>query len=341
MREPVISILMPVFDAERTLTEALTDIRGQSFRDWELVAVDDGSTDASAQILEAAGREEPRVRALRREHAGIAEALNAGLQACRGEWIARMDADDRMSPERLEAQLEWAKAHPDVALTGCLVEHLYDPEEMPNTTGMLRFIRWVNSLRTPEEIGREIFVDCPVPHPTFFLKKETLEVLGGYRAGEEPEDYRLVLEMHSRGLRMGKVDRVLVGWRDSAGRASRTRAAYSAAAFRRMKVEYLRRLWLPERQEFYQWGAGEVGKRMLRSLQEQDLSPLALVDLDPRKIGQVIHGCPVWSVEQLFTEWPEGPKVLCAVGAPGARADIRARMALEGRQEGQDYLFCA
>jgi len=332
---------MPVWNAEATLEDALASVREQSFQDWELVCVDDGSTDSTPEILERWRRRDRRVRPLRIEHRGISGALNAGLSVCRGEWIARMDADDRMLPGRLEVQLGFARSNPGIALTGGLVRHAADPARLPNTTGMERFVRWVNSVVTPEEIRRDLLVDCPVPHPTFFIRRSLMLQLGGYTSEPLPEDYDLVLRLHRAGLAAGKVRREVLEWRDRPDRASRTRPAYSIGALRELKVRHLCLTELPGPRPFVVWGAGDVGKRFVLCLQRHGRRPAAFVDLDPRKFGKVIHGCPVWTPEEFLARRRQGWLTLCAVGAPGAREDIREWMRSRGLAEERDFLFVA
>jgi len=332
---------MPVFNARGSLPSCLQSIFAQSFEDWELIAVDDGSGDGSAEMLHEAARNDNRVRPVFVEHGGIAAALNAGMSHCAGEWVARMDSDDRMMPHRLEMQLDLARSNTDIAICGGLVRHCFDESAIPNTTGMLRFITWVNSLVTPEQIAREMFVDCPIPHPTFFLRSSLLRESGGYTSELLPEDYDLVLRLHSRGASFAKVPEVVLDWADRPDRATRTQRAYSPSTFSLLKVRHIGKLHLSAGRAFYLWGAGEVGKRFLRALQQQSYQPAALIDLDPRKIGQNIYGCPVWSTEDLAGHWTGDSLVICAVGAPGAREDIRAWMRAHARTEIRDYLFAA
>jgi glycosyltransferase involved in cell wall biosynthesis len=99
---PLVSVLMPVRNEERFLPAALASLRAQTFRDWELVAVDDHSTDRTAAILERAAGEDRRIRMLRPPERGLVPALNAGLAACKAPLVARMDGDDICHPRRLE-----------------------------------------------------------------------------------------------------------------------------------------------------------------------------------------------------------------------------------------------
>ena len=113
MSAPLVSVLMPVRNDARTLPECLTDLAAQTLRDWELVVVDDGSTDDSPALLKSWADRDARLRIFTTPPQGIVPALNTGLAECRGRFIARMDADDRMRPERLERQAAFCEQHPD------------------------------------------------------------------------------------------------------------------------------------------------------------------------------------------------------------------------------------
>src|ERR1044072_7331855 len=120
---PKISIVVPARNSAGTLPVALKSIRLQTIADWELLAVNDGSTDETGLILESAARADARIRVLSQDAIGIAEALQRGCAAARGELIARMDADDSMAPERLERQLHFLEGHPNIGLVSCRVRH--------------------------------------------------------------------------------------------------------------------------------------------------------------------------------------------------------------------------
>ena len=100
MAEPLVSVLMPVYQAEATLRQTLESLRSQTLDRFEIVAVDDGSTDASPSILEIWQQTDPRLRTVILPHAGLTHALNRGLQSCTAPYVARMDADDLAAPER-------------------------------------------------------------------------------------------------------------------------------------------------------------------------------------------------------------------------------------------------
>lgn len=329
---PRVSVLMPCRDAAAWLHEAIASLEAQTFTDFEVVAVDDASTDETPALLYAWARRDPRVRVLPGPGRGVAAALAAGLAHARGEIVARMDADDIAEPTRLDAQLALLDADPALAACGTRVR--YFPDEAVRD-GARRYERWVNDLVDPDAIDRDIFVECPIPHPTLAVRRKTLLDVGGYREVDGPEDYDLVLRLWAAGHRMAKVPEVLLHWREGAGRTSRIDPRYSPEAFRRLKVDYLLRTNLAHREGAIVWGAGPVGKAIARELIARGRRILAFVDLDPRKIGQTIHGAPVIDPDGLG-RFPDA-FILAAVGQPGAREEIRAELKARGRREGTDF----
>src|SRR5207253_597610 len=144
-----ISIVMPARDAAGTLPAALDSVRCQTFSDWELLVVDDGSRDETARTLAKAARVDPRFRVMSQSASGIVQALQLGCAAARGQFIARMDADDWISPERLLRQLEFFECHPDLGVVSCRVRHGGDEKAQ---AGYAAHIAWLNSLLTPADI---------------------------------------------------------------------------------------------------------------------------------------------------------------------------------------------
>ena len=335
MSAPIVSIVMPVRDAEGTLETALASIGAQTLRDWELVAVDDGSRDRSLARLRAEAARDPRVRVISLPPAGIVDALNVGLRAARAPLVARMDADDECAPTRLEAQVRWAQRSPGVAAIGSLVE-CFAETRVPD--GMRHYEAWLNALVDPDDIAREIFVESPLAHPSVMVRRDLVLELGGYVDGPFPEDYELWLRLHAAGWALGKVPEVLLRWRDSDGRLTRTDPRYSSDAFRRLKARYLVKTFLAGQGQVQVWGAGPDGKSWRRALGEQGVRVVRYFDVDPRKIGgRVGREVPVLHWREVAAH--RGTPLLCAVGVKGARARIRAALAQLGFREGDDHLF--
>jgi hypothetical protein len=195
-----------------------------------------------------------------------------------------------------------------------------------------RYERWINGLVTVEAAARDVFVECPIPHPTLMASREVLE----YRPCDWPEDYDLVLRLWARGERFRNVDEVVLRWRDHSARLSRTASRYSLDAFVRCKVAHLRATLLRGFERVIIWGAGPVGKSFARELGPQ---VAAFVDVDPRKIGKQVYGVPVVALNAAAAY--ADAFALGAVAGEEARAEIRAAVTAQGRRDGVDFVAVA
>jgi glycosyltransferase involved in cell wall biosynthesis len=332
-KEPTISVVLPCRDAVGTVGAAMASVQAQTWQDWELIAVDDGSADGSPDVMEQFARADGRMRVFRRPACGIVEALRFGCGQARGAFLARMDADDVALPSRLERQLGLLKANPEVGLCGCRVRMVGGPLRR----GRLEYEEWLNGLTDWRSIRRNLFVECPVAHPAFLMRREAFEQCGGYRDAGWAEDYDLVLRIVEAGWELGNVAEVLLEWRESPHRLSRMDGRYAPEAFRALKRHFLWKWHLREGRGLVQWGAGEVGKRWLREWGAR--RPALVVDIDARKVGQRIHGVGVVGPESLGGA--AGRFLVVAVGAPGARSQIGDFLAGSGWREGEDFVFVA
>jgi glycosyltransferase involved in cell wall biosynthesis len=325
-----------VRDGEAHLADAVASLEAQTDPDFEVVAVDDGSTDATREILEDWARRDPRVRVHAQPPAGIVSALERGRTAARGRYLARMDADDVCEPRRLERQRGLMEADPQLVLCGTAIR--YFPRKAVRN-GARRYEAWLNEPLSPEELEREIFVECPLAHPTFFMGAAAVGAVGGYRDPGWPEDYDLALRLWESGGRLARVPEVLLRWREGKRRLHRRDPRYSSESFVRCKVHYLRRTLLRGRDGAVIWGAGPVGKAFARALLAAGSRVLAFVEVDPRKIGQNVHGAPVLETRQGLSL--RACLHVAAVGQPGGRSELRDLLRSHGLRELRDFVSVA
>jgi glycosyltransferase involved in cell wall biosynthesis len=326
---------MPAFNAEATLGVALRSVQRQTERDWECVVVDDGSTDGTAGVVRELAERDARFKLLELPHGGIVAALNAGLGECRGELVARMDADDLMQRRRLERQRAALLAHTDWGGVGCHVR-LFPRRGM--TEGLRGYERWLSSIRDATDVAREAFVECPLAHPTLMLRREVLRRVG-YRDTMWPEDYDLVLRLLSAGVALGMVPERLLHWRDGAGRLSRSSPRYCIAAFVLCKAEFLASGFLQHVDRYVLWGYGDTGKALAEALAQRGKHPSAIIELHPGRLGQLIRGVRVIRPEAL-PALPRQP-LLVSVAGITPRSEIRAALAAMGFAEQCDFVCCA
>ena len=191
---PVVSVVMTVYNTERYVAEAVDSILNQSFRDFEFVIVDDGSSDGSPRLLADRVARDPRVRLVSRPNTGIVRAANEGMGLARGRYIARMDSDDVSLPRRLETQVAYLDAHPDCVLVGSRVT-VVDPYGSPVLDSVQKL--------THAEIEAELLGSgggWAIVQPSAMMRAEAVRRVGGYRGRHNvSEDQDLFLRLAEIG----------------------------------------------------------------------------------------------------------------------------------------------
>ena len=330
-----ISILMPVHNEERYLRATLDSLYRQTCTSWELIAIDDGSSDGTASILAKAAYGDSRVRVIRRKGGGLVAALNAGLKECHAPLIARLDGDDICHPRRLELQSNYLNTHPNTGLVACNFRHF------PRTSlkqGMMEYETWQNSLSEHSLVIRDLFVESPFVHPSIMMRRTIVEELGGYHNSGWPEDYDLWLRMAAAGIQFARLPQTLLFWRDHPGRATRTMDEYASHAFRACKCHHLLHSFLQNHTEVVIAGAGLEARAWQRLLAASGVTVSTWLDVDPKKIGRMLHNAPIILPDELHLN---GRKMLVAIGVRGAREQFRRVAARRGWQEGMDFVCIA
>lgn len=228
MRSPLVSVVMPTWNAGQYLAEAVESILLQSLADFELLVIDGGSTDGTLDIL-SRYRDE-RVRVLSAPSSGLAPALNFGIEQSRASWIARQDADDVSFSRRLELQWQAVRARPEAILSHTDIEFI---GEGATAAGHARFPR------TQALVALRLCFQCPLVHSTVMFKKEAALAVGGYRE-PQAEDYALWGKLLERGRFIGLPQRLLKFRIHSASASSRHREPMLAVADK-IALEHCRR----------------------------------------------------------------------------------------------------
>ena len=332
MSDPRVSIVLPVFNAEKTIAEALESCLQQSMKSFEVVVVLDGCTDRSGEIVSSYG--DPRIRVIEKEHQGVRQASEEAMADSRAPIIARMDADDISHPDRLAWQYDFLASSPDFSAVSGGV-HLLDPQG----EGMQRYVDWVNGLRAAEDVARERFVECPVIQPSLMLRRCAFEAVGGYRKVEWAEDHDLFLRMMRAGMRIGKVEETVLSWRDSQGRLTRNHPAYAEEQVWRMKAHHLSLESGVSARGVAICGAGPIGKRLARMLKQEGVQVRGFFEVNPRRVGEKIGGVPVAGQGEFGKRW-RNAVLLSAVGVEGGRERVRELAGAEGYTEGVDFWCC-
>lgn len=275
----LVSVILPVKNAQNTILNAVNSILQQTYKSLELIIIDDNSSDNSIDLLTSI--EDHRIKVILNKGNGIANALNTGLEIAQGEYIARMDADDISKPVRLQRQLLFAKENPQYDVISCLVEH---NSKTDSQQGYLKHIEWINSILTPEEHYVNRFVDAPVAHPSVFFERKLLQEYGNYSNESIPEDFELWLKWIEQGVQFAKVPEVLYEWSDYPDRSSRIHPNYSADKFCNLKAMYFRRWWQRHNndREIWIWGYSKEVFKKVKPLIEIDIEISGFIDLKER-----------------------------------------------------------
>lgn len=227
---PIISVVVPIYNTESYLKLAIDSILNQSVVDIEVILIDDCSSDQSLQICEDYARVDSRVRVLKRaKNGGIVSALNDGLSAVRGEYIARMDADDISMPERFSEQLDYLRRNPEVGLCGTSIE-IIDPN---NKVIAIRLAE-----TDPRLVRSLLKYFSPIAHPTWMIRKSVLDKLGGYRDVAPVEDYDFLNRVVLNGFSIGNTKYVGLKYRILPTSISSTRTILQRRGFSLLRKHY-------------------------------------------------------------------------------------------------------
>lgn len=304
-----VSWLIPVRDGGPWLQEAVDSALAQLGPQDEIVVVDDGSQDGAVEALGP----HPRLRRLRQAPSGIVAALERGRAAAAGRFIARLDADDRALPGRIEAQVAALEASPRLAAVGGQAR--IEREDGPVSQGMRTYVDGLNAL---EDLHASLLVESPLFHPAVTMRASAVAEVGGYHQGDFPEDYALWLDLAAAGWRLARLERPVLALRDHPGRLTRTDPRYSREAFRNARQRYLSATCLRAPRRVALWGAGRTAKAWCDRLHAAGHAVDLVVDLSLR--GR-LRGLPVRAPEALREA--DAELLLFAVNFPAAREEAR------------------
>lgn len=330
----MISILLPVYNNTLHLGECLDSVLAQSEDSWELIAVDDHSTDESWSILQRYALRDARIRPRRNVGPkGIVPALNLALKYSRGSYITRMDADDLMPVDKLKSLKRLLQERgPGWVATG-KVRYF---SEGRLGEGYRRYERWLNRLMDSGRHYDEIYKECILPSPCWMAYREALLICGGFGRGVYPEDYDLAFRFYKHRMQIAASKDVLHLWRDHPGRASRTVMAYAGHTFLSLKLPYFLEIDYRRSRPLVIWGAGSKGKETARFMQEEGIH-FHWVCNTPSKWGKDIYGVRVKYPETITELY--NPQVVVLVAAPDAQPVIKRQLENWGLAVGQDYFF--
>ncbi len=281
---PKTSVILPFYNAEQTLKRSVVSILQQTFNDFELLLINNNSTDESCKIAEELAKNDGRIILLQEEKQGVAFATQKGFENTSSHFIARADADDFWHKDKLLLQYNFLKENPEIDVISCRVNFIGDAKN----DGMLTFVNETNEYLKHDDITINRFSELQVINPTIMFRKEVALQHGLYKDGNFPEDYEMFLRWIEAGVKYHKLPEHLLDWYDSETRLTRTDKRYSFEAFYKIKSSYLFN-YLKENNPHFPnivvWGAGKRTKRRTKKLKNLGINIKYFIDVDKKKIN--------------------------------------------------------
>ncbi|MFC4721968.1 glycosyltransferase family 2 protein [Geojedonia litorea] len=333
MQAPLISILTPFKNTAIYLPECLDSIINQNYQNWELIIVDDHSSDQSYSVVEAYAKKDYRIRLFKNSGHGIIEALRLAFKKSKGDYITRMDSDDVMHTEKLyflvNDLITSGKGH--VALG--LVKY-FSNEGISD--GYARYEAWLNGLTKQGSNYSEIYKECSIASPCWMVHRDDLIRCDAFNLNYYPEDYDLTFRFYKQQLKCIPSQKLLHYWRDYPTRTSRTHEHYAQNYFLDIKLSYFLELDYDKNRPLTVWGAGFKGKTIAKRLKSQKI-PFLWICNNPKKIGKKIYGIELHSFNQLSTL--TNPQSIVTVANENAQRVIRNYFKSQQMVSMTDYFF--
>ncbi|WCO02746.1 glycosyltransferase family 2 protein [Psychroserpens ponticola] len=297
MSKPVISILTPFKNSSIFLPECLESIIQQTYRDWELLIVDDNSTDNSYAVVNQFVQKDSRIKLFKNSDTGIINALRLAFDKSSGTYVTRMDSDDLMHPEKLAIMLNDLQTHGKKHMALGLVKYF---SETGIGNGYAKYESWLNTLTKNGTNYSDIYKECVIPSPCWMLHREDLIACDAFNPERYPEDYDLAFRCYKNNIKCIPSNSLLHYWRDYSTRASRTDSNYADNHFLSIKLHYFLELNYNALRPLTVWGAGQKGKTTAKLLQKAGVDFIWICD-NPKKIGKHIYDVKLYNFEHLKT----------------------------------------
>lgn len=324
---------MPVYNTGKHLKTCLNSILNQTETNWELVAVNDFSSDDSLAVLQEFSDKDPRIKVLNNTKKGIIPALKTAYAVTCGEFITRMDSDDIMVPQKLEILKNNLQNNGSGHLATGAVSYF---SEAGVGAGFQRYEEWLNGLTKDGSNFSEIYKECVIPSPNWMCFRSDFDLAEGFNADRYPEDYDLTFRFYQSGLKVVPCSLTTHQWRDYPTRTSRTDPNYADQTFIDIKLAYFLKLHHDPSKQLLIWGAGKKGKKIAEKLTLKGIKFTWICD-NPNKIGKEIYGTKLIDFNALknFHDFQS----IITVANPTAKLGIENSFTQQQLQSMKDYFY--
>jgi glycosyltransferase involved in cell wall biosynthesis len=334
---PLVSIIMAVKDTEPYLPACLDSIIAQTYQKWELIAVNDHSSDKTPEILAKYAAKDKRIRVFDSgDHFKLIPNLQVAHKQIHGTLINRMDSDDKMPDYKLQVLVDAWQKHGKGTVVAGGTEHFVDEGEVGD--GFLRYERWLNAVARQGTHYQEIYRECVIPSHCWIIHKDDFKMVGAFDPIVYPEDYDLCFRFYRHGLKIVGLDKILHFWRDRSNRISRTWEEYKDNRYFGLKLHYFYELDRDTKRPLVLWGAGRNGKDMAKLLHSFNDSFHWVCD-NPRKIGEVVYGVKMAHFDTVPKL--ENPQIIIVVSSPDGKIEILEQLKNWDKAPVKDYWFFA
>lgn len=334
--QPLVSIIMAVKDTAPYLPACLDSIISQTYTNWELIAVNDHSSDRTPQILAEYAKRDARIKVFHSTRHKLIPTLKEGYQHVNGQLINRMDSDDKMPLDKIEVLVKECQKYGKGTIIAGGTEHFVDEGEVGG--GFRRYEEWLNEVAKNGTHYQEIYQECVIPSHCWIIHKADFDRVRAFEPEIYPEDYDLCFRFYRDGLQVVGIDKILHYWRDRSNRISRTWEEYKDNRYFEMKLRYFYELDRDLSRPLVVWGAGRNGKDFAKLALEKEKGFHWVCD-NERKIGKDVYGI----IMEDFNMIPnlENPQILVVVASPEDKINIRNELKKWDKQPVKDFWFFA
>ncbi len=333
MEAGLISILTPFKNVSSYFEDCLDSIVDQTYTNWELILVDDGSVDNSFEIAKKYADSDDRIQVYKNPERGIIGALREAFRISKGEYITRMDSDDIMLSNKLEVLINNLSKYGRQHVAVGQVRYFSDKGI---SDGYRKYQYWLNGLTEKGMNYDEIYKECVIPSPCWMTHREDLIASGTFIPDRYPEDYDLTFRFYESGFKIIPCGTIIHKWRDYPERTSRNHEHYAQNYFLDIKLHYFLKLNHDPNRILTVWGAGFKGKSIAKGLLEQGVEFVWICN-NPMKIGKKIYGQRLYDIEKLSEL--KNPQSIITVANEDAQLEIRSILINLGMKNMKDYFF--
>ncbi|MDD7887396.1 glycosyltransferase [Flavivirga sp. 57AJ16] len=333
MQKPLVSILIPFKNTEAYIEACVASILNQTYAHWELLIVDDNSSDSSANIVKKFAKKDERITLLKNQGTGIIDALRLAFNYSKGAFITRMDSDDIMRANKLEVLVNNLLTHGKQHIAIGLVNY-FSKDGIKE--GYKNYEIWLNNLTKTGQNYSEIYKECVIPSPCWMIHRNDLIACDAFNPNSYPEDYDLAFRFYKHHFKCIPCDVIIHDWRDYSSRTSRTHEHYAENHFIDIKLHYFLELDYNPDKSLVVWGAGNKGKTIAKTLIKKNI-PFEWICDNPKKIGRDIYGNILKPFSYL--KEIENPQSIITVANKEAQIEIKNYMKTLKMKPIIDYIF--